>query len=234
VNNRKVFLAASLAIVGIAGGLLLFRPETRTSAPPEAKTVATTAAPQTTTPDPQAAAPAMPVDAAQPGVVNAPATDAVSEYYPEQDGQIAFKADANGNLVTDEKARLDLERLHALYSPADREKKLQEAAATLPREAARRLHELMTQYQNYQAAMYQAYPPDRELTSAEQGVSQIDGMHALRVQHFGESATEGMFGAEERAQRELFKLMENEKDPGLTVEEKAERAQRIYQKQQGR
>ena len=131
-----------------------------------------------------------------------------------------------------EKTRLDLERLHALYTPAERERKLTEIAATLPPEAARELYQLMDQYQNYQAAVYQAYPPDREMTSVEQGVSQIDGMHGLRVQYFGEQATEDMFGAEEKLQRELYKLMENEKDPSLTVEEKAERAQQIYLQQQ--
>ena len=36
------------------------------------------------------------------------------------------------------------------------------------------------------------------MTSVEQGVSQIDGMHGLRVQHFGEQATEKMFGVEEK------------------------------------
>jgi lipase chaperone LimK len=112
-------------------------------------------------------------------------------------------------------------------------KKMSEIAGTLPPKP-RQLYQLMEQYQNYQAAMYQVYPPDREMTSVEQGVSQIDGMHGLRVQYFGEQATAAMFGAEEKLQRELYQQMENEKDPSLTLEEKAERAQRIYQEQHPR
>jgi len=251
MNRRNAFLITSLAALALVGGFMLLRSGAPLSAPSPAKTVATVpvaphsaAQPQA----PQSAAPTVPGAATQtadtpvPGEATAQAdsataaaTEAVSDHESEQDdGQIGFKADARGHIVLNENTRLDLERLHALYSPAEREKQLQEMSATLPAAAARELHQLMEQYQNYQAAAYQAYPPGREMTSVEQGVSQIDGMHAVRVQHFGEQATEKMFGAEERAQRVLYELMENENDPSLTVEEKAERAQQLYMQQQGR
>ena len=233
MNKRNAFLIASLGALALVGGFVLL----------QTKPVATTSvASRTTVQGQQSATPMVSGDATR-AVDTALATEnaaaaanaaaAVSNLESEQDdGTIGFKADARGHIVLNENTRLDLERLHALYSPADREKTLQEMSATLPPEAARELHQLMDQYRNYQAAAYQAYPPDREMTTVEQGVSQIDGMHGLRAQHFGEEATNKMFGAEEKAQRELYKLMENENDPSLTVEEKAVRAQQIFLDQQ--
>jgi hypothetical protein len=223
--KRNALLTASLAALAVCGGFLYFRTEAPNPAPTEIPAVASAPASQPGTQPPQSAS-------VEPGA--APGDDA-SAYDPEQDdGQVAFRADANGRIVVNEKTRLDLERLNALYTPPEREKKMTEIAATLPPEAARQLYQLMEQYQNYQAAMYQVYPPDREMTTVEQGVSQIDGMHGLRVQYFGEQATAAMFGAEEKLQRELYQQMENEKDPSLTLEEKAERAQRIYREQHPR
>ena len=244
VNKRNALLISSLAALALVGGFVLFRSEAPISSLSRATTVASVPAEsRTAAQGPQAAqglqstGPAMPGEATRASDTTATtdgatATAAAANLEAEQDdGQIGFKADARGHIVLNENTRLDLERLHALYGPAEREKQLQEMSATLPPPAARELHQLMDQYQNYQAAAYQAYPPDREMTTVEQGVSQIDGMHGLRVQFFGEQATEKMFGLEEKAQRQLFKLMENEKDPSLTVEEKAERAQQLYLQQ---
>ena len=234
MNKRQASLIASLGALVLVGGFVLFHSEA--PAPSPTNTVANSPVPRAAVQDPPFAAPAVPGEPTQAAdTATAAATAAIPNHESEQDdGQIDFKADTRGHIVLNENTRLDLERLHALYSPAEREKRLQEISATLPPVAALELHQLMEQYQHYQAAAYQAYPPDRELTSVEQGVSQIDGMHGLRVQYFGEQATEGMFGAEEKAQHELYKLMENEKDPSLTAEEKAERAQQLYLQQQGR
>lgn len=225
MNKRNALLIASVAALAVGGGFLLFRYEAPNFAPAEPGAFARTLASPPGAQAPQSAS------------VEADATrnDGPPEYDPEQDdGQLAFKADADGRIVMNEKTRLDLERLHALYTPPERERKMAEIAATLPSEAARQLYQLMEQYQSYLAALYQVYPPDRELTSVEQGASQIDGMHGLRVQYFGDRAASAMFGAEEKLQRELYQQMENEKDPSLTLEEKAERAQRIYEEQHPR
>jgi hypothetical protein len=244
MDKRNALLVALLSVLALVGGFVLFRSETAVTTPVESRTTAqgpqsaalTVPGEATRAVDPNAASTATSTAPAVEAAVEAEAeTEAVSNLESEQDdGTIGFKADARGHIVLNENTRLDLERLHALYSPAAREKQLQEMSATLPPTAASELHQLMDQYQNYQAAAYQAYPPDREMTTVEQGVSQIDGMHGLRVQHFGEQATEKMFGAEERAQRELYKLMENENDPSLTVEEKAVRAQQLFLDQQRR
>jgi hypothetical protein len=227
MNRRSIIGAALAAVLAAAGGYLAFRPAPPASAAAPGSAPAPMVAPlpeQSAAPVAATAAPPAPSAAAEGAAV-----DAASAYDPEQDdGTIAFRADAGGRLVTDEKARLDLERLHALYTPAERERKLQEAAASLPPAAARRLYLLMDQYVNYMAALHQAYPPDRGMTTVEQGVAQVDGMHGLRVQFFGAEAAHGMFAAEEKLQREMFELMEKERDPSLTMEERAERAQRDY------
>jgi len=232
MHQRNSLLLASLAALAVGGGFLFFRSGAPDLAPADTSVVASAPRSQPDAPASQPRAQQLQSTSVAAGAAQ---DDSVSGYDPEQDdGQVAFKADANGRIVMNEKTRLDLERLHALYTPSEREKKMAEIAATLPPEAARQLYQLMEQYQNYLAAMYQVYPPDREMTSVEQGVSQIDGMHGLRVQYFGEQAAAAMFGAEETLQRELYRQMENEKDLGLTLEEKAERAQRIYEEQHPR
>jgi hypothetical protein len=229
MKKRNAFVASALAALAVAGGYLAFQAQEPAVHSSLAQVSHATAA--TGPSEAEAPAPASSSITPRPRVVS-PAPAPAGVYDPEQDdGTIAFEADARGDLVTNEKARLDVERLYALYTPAERERKLQEATATLPPAAAQQLRQLMEQYQNYQAAVRQTYPPDREMTAVEQGAAQIDGMHGLRVQFFGEQAAKGMFGDEERTQRQLFALMENEKDPGLTMEEKAERAQRIYSEQ---
>ena len=197
--------------------------EAGTSEQPEQAPVVSEAAPareeagtQQTTARTAAAAPTIPTPAAD---VNADPT------------KITFKANPKGRLVTDENARLNLEKLLALYSPAERQQKLDELSATLPPAAARDLNDMMERYINFDAAQKQTFPPGQEVASSEEILNMIDGMHNLRVQYFGADAAEGFFGKDERMQRELHQLIANEKDDSMTMEEKAERAQAIWASQ---
>lgn len=142
--------------------------------------------------------------------------------------RIAFKLDADGHIVTDEQARLNIEKLFALNTPELRAAKQRELEDSLPSGAARELAELMERYDNYRAASRQAFPPGRELTTAEEGLNEIDGLHGLRMQYFGADVAAGFFGAEEKVQRELLRLIELEKDQSMSMEEKAEKAQALY------
>ncbi len=145
----------------------------------------------------------------------------------DEPGKIAFKV-ADGKIVTDEQARLDLEKLYALYTEAEREKKLKELEQELPSSADQHLRELMQQYIHYQTAQYQAVPPGREMTTEAEGLQELDTLHGLQVQYFGEQAANGFYGEEEKISRELLRLMSLEKDLSLTMEEKTERAQALY------
>jgi len=165
-------------------------------------------------------------DVVPPAKTAEPAPEDLSE-----ETQIRFQADDKGRMVNSERARLNLEKLYALYTPAERQQKLEELQATLPAAAARDLADMMERYINYDAAQKQTFPPGSDLASPEEGLNVIDGMHNLRVQYFGADAANSMFGKEEKIQRELLRLMSLEKDGSMTIEEKAERAQAMYQNQ---
>jgi hypothetical protein len=215
MKPRNILLTAVLAITLAAAGWW-----SRSFAPDPQTPVAQPAT---------SASPASPAVAANEEVAASPAVAPAASIADDGDPDvIAFRVDVNGRVVTNEKARLDLEKLYALYSPPDRARKLQELENTLPPAGAQHLTELMTQYGNYQEAQYQTFPPGREMVSAVEGLREIDGMHALRVQYFGEQVTNDMFGEEEQVQRELYRLMAVETDQSLTLEERAERAQQMY------
>jgi hypothetical protein len=227
MNRSNLIIAGAVAVVVVTAALLFGRKDEEptaemVSAPPgnSAEPKAPASAP-TEIPTPQASASLPPPPAAKPD-------EALQDF---DLSVIRFQADAKGRMVTNESARLNIEKLFALYSPAERQRKLDELAATLPAAAARDLADLMERYINYDAAQRQTFPPGADLSSPEEGLTVIDGMHNLRVQYFGADVANDFFGKEEKMQRELLKLMTLEKDPSLTIEEKAERAQAMYQSQ---
>lgn len=146
------------------------------------------------------------------------------------DDTVPFTADAKGQLVTTEETRLNLERLVALNSPQDMQIKLEEILRILPPPAARRLADLVERYGTYTASLRQAYPPGEAPVSEQDAIAQIDAIHVLRTQHFGAETASALFGNEERTQRELLELMRLEKDPTLTLQQRADRAQMHYQR----
>jgi len=147
---------------------------------------------------------------------------------PDGSSRLEFKVAATGKIVTDEAARLNLEKLYALYTSSERAQKIQELQATLPPSAAQQLTELLQQYSNYQTAAYQVVPPGREFSTEAEALIDIDTFHALRVQYFGSEVAKGFFEEDEKMQRELLHLMSIEKDQSLTTEEKADRSQALY------
>lgn len=147
----------------------------------------------------------------------------------EASDRIAFKLDAGGHIVTDEQARLNIEKLFALNTPEQRTAKQRELEDSLSPGAAREFADLMERYDNYQSASRQALPPGREMTTAEEGINEIEAQHTLRVQYFGADVAAGFFGSEEKVQRELLRLISLEKDQSMSMEEKALKAQALYQ-----
>ena len=143
----------------------------------------------------------------------------------EEVEKVEFQMDAKGNIVVDEQARLNIEKLYALNEPGERAKKHRELEESLPPAANRELTTLMARYDTYQEAQLQAFPPGQELSSAAAGLAQLDALHELRVQHFGATVADGFFGAEEKLQRELLMKMSMDKDRNLTLDQKAARAQ---------
>ena len=144
-----------------------------------------------------------------------------------QSNEHTFRANAFGQLVLDEQTRLNME---ALFARTDRDglaEAKQQAIEPLPAAAGAQAAELLEQYDNYQQAQRQAYPPGVAPPTEEAALAELDGLHALRVAHFGQVVARALYGEEEASSRQLIELMRLEKDQSLTMEEKAARAQRL-------
>jgi len=146
---------------------------------------------------------------------------------PTEDPAKMFKADATGNLVLAERTRLNVEKVLWLYTPSEQQQKLAVMEQSLPPTAFRQLTDLLERYKNFIAAAKQSYQPDKAPATVEEAIAQNEGLSALRKSHFGEEAAEAMFGREERMNRQLLEFMRLEKQEGMTMEEKAERAQEM-------
>jgi hypothetical protein len=138
-----------------------------------------------------------------------------------------FRINPSGRLTLDEQTRLNIE---ALFARTDRDRLAeakQQAIDPLPAAAGAQAAELLEQYDNYQQAQRQAYPPGVAPPTEEAALAELDGLHALRVAHFGPVVARALYGEEEASSRQLIELMRLEKDQSLTMEEKAARAQRL-------
>lgn len=142
-----------------------------------------------------------------------------------------FTADASGNLVTNATTRDELERLFALNTPAQAREQLQQLTQSLPPAAARQLIDLYARYQQYTAALAQAYPPGVVPANEQAALQQLDGIHALRVEHFGADTAAAFYGADEKTARQLIAQMLAQHDPNLTLDQKAQLAQQAIRPQ---
>ncbi|MBM0104688.1 hypothetical protein JM946_08015 [Steroidobacter sp. S1-65] len=143
---------------------------------------------------------------------------------PEQ----PFRVDSAGKLVVDEQTRLNMEALFAQTDAADLGEAQQKITQQLPAAAAAEAVRLLERYDNYSKAQRQAYPPGVAPATEEAALAELEGLHALRVAHFGPETAMALYGKEEALTRSLIELMRVEKDQGLTMEEKAARAQQLY------
>jgi hypothetical protein len=159
----------------------------------------------------------------------APGEDATEQDEPAiaQSNEQTFRVNASARLVVDEHARLNME---ALFARTDRDRLAdakQQAIEPLPAGAKAQAAELLDQYDNYQQAQRQTYPPGVAPSTEEAALAELDGLHALRVAHFGPVVARALYGEEEATSRQLVELMRLEKDQSLTMEEKAVRAQQL-------
>jgi lipase chaperone LimK len=173
--------------------------------------------------EPAASVPEHPDDAA-------PASE--PEPIVAQTNDKTFRVNASGRLVLDEQARLNMEALFARTERVQLAEAKQQAIAPLPAAAGAQAAELLEHYDNYQQAQRQAYPPGVAPATEEAALAELDGLHALRVAHFGAVVARALYGEEEAESRQLVELMRLEKDQSLTLEEKAVRAQQLRDSQQ--
>jgi lipase chaperone LimK len=141
-----------------------------------------------------------------------------------------FHVDAKGRLVQNEQTRLHVEALVALTDPSKLYDAVEGEVRNLPTGAAARARELVERYKTYIDDQIKLYPPGIAPVTEDEMLAQIDGLHALRVAHFGAKTAASFYGEEEAVNRELVELMRVENDPTLNMEQKAERAQAMRDK----
>lgn len=184
--------------------------------------------PTATAPAETARAVANPTEETNPAEYTRPVTPAQDSSPASTDGNHPFRIDSTGKLVLDEQTRLNMEALFAHTHLADLPRAQQNATANLPPAAATEATALLERYDNYSRAQRQSYPPGNAPATEEAALAELDGLHALRVAHFGPEVAKALYGAEEELTRSLIDLMRLEKDQSLTLQEKAERAQRLH------
>lgn len=220
VKNRIVLAAIAAAAAAIA---LWLWPQ------PATETLTETTRPPATASPPSAAPAATSAPAGPAPYLFTPADELPGVMTQEEEDYVGekFNVDAAGKLVLDVRARNTLEKLYALYTPEQQAQRLQELAQELPPAAYSRVADLLDRWKEYSTAAKHALPPGEPVTSAEEALVQLETLTSLRSAHFGADAAQGMFGDEEKLNRQLIALMRLEKDESLTMEEKAQRAQAL-------
>lgn len=140
-----------------------------------------------------------------------------------------FQADAHGNLVLNESTRLNVEKLYALNTPEELAEKMQKLSKVLPEAAHRQVGNLVEYFDRYTTNVKEIYPPDVQPATLEEILDRFKGIHDLRLMHFGADVTSAFYAEEEKQSLQLLYLMAIEKDEGLSLDEKAQRAQRLLQ-----
>lgn len=141
-----------------------------------------------------------------------------------------FAADSRGKLVLNSDTHANIEKLLLEENPQRMQATLEKISKDLPPQAVAELRVLVGKFQQYSKALSHSISPENTPDTEREGLKLLDSLHQLRVSYLGPEATQAMFGAEEATSRQLIALMAAEKDPNLTPQQKAERAQEIISK----
>jgi hypothetical protein len=225
--SKHLYIWLGAVAIAIVAGLLLFGPGQRKEPPSSAETarnepaaaVVSSESPSSEGHDQQRPAASVPERADY----SAPSSD----QSVAQTNDKTFRVNASGRLVLDEQTRLNMEALFARTEREHLAEAQQQAIEPLPAAAGAQAAELLDHYDNYQQAQKQAYPPGVAPATEEAALAELDGLHSLRVAHFGPVVARALYGEEEAVSRQLVELMRQEKDQSLTMEEKAARAQQL-------
>lgn len=142
----------------------------------------------------------------------------------------SFTADSSGKLVLNSDTHANLEKLLLQDDPNAMQAALAQATAGLPPQAAAQLKVLVNQFQQYSKALSHSISPENAPETEQDGIKLIDSLHTLRVSYLGAETAQAMFGEEEATTRQIIALMAADKEPGLTQQQKAERAQELISK----
>lgn len=144
-----------------------------------------------------------------------------------------FRSTAQGRLLIDEQARIDIERVAALHDRADALALLSEVAQPLGEGARREVQALYEQMVRYEQALSTALANEPDHPRIEDARRQLQTMQALRVEHFGDRA-EALFGEEESQQQRLLDEAERVmRSRGISLEEAIGHAQALLMQSGG-
>ena len=141
-----------------------------------------------------------------------------------------FAVDSRGKLVLDADTHANLEKLLLQEDQEAMRATLAKISTTLPAQAGADLKVLVDQFQQYTKAHSHSISPENAPDNEQEGLKLLDSLHTLRVSYLGAETTQAMFGEEEATTRQLLALMAADRNPNLTQQEKAERAQEIINK----
>lgn len=139
-----------------------------------------------------------------------------------------FRSDRQGQLVLDELTRDGLERVMALNDRDAAQVRIGALSKHLPPGARRQAEDLYFRYQQYTAALGQAFTPGDQPPSDDAALQQLDALHALRIEHFGADTAKALFASDEETARQLILLMRSQAAADLGHEQKVELAQQTY------
>lgn len=141
-----------------------------------------------------------------------------------------FAANSRGKLILNAATHANMEKLLLEENPKTMGANLDQASRNLPPQARAELKVLVGQFQQYTKALPHTIPPDNAPETEQERLELLDSLHTLRVSYLGPEATQAMFGEEEATTRQLIGLMAAQNDPGLSSQQKADRAQDILSK----
>ena len=147
---------------------------------------------------------------------------------PDPTGSRIFEVDASGKLVRNEQTRVNVEALVALTPPDQLRAAALAQVQDLPAAVAVEALDLVERYDGYQAAQKLSFVPGNAPLVPEEALAELDGLHALRVSYFGREGAQSLFGNEEAVARQLLEWMREDNAPGLSMEQRAMRAQARY------
>lgn len=147
---------------------------------------------------------------------------------PDPIGSKIFEVDAAGKLVRNEQTRVNVEALVALTPPDQLRAAALAQVQDLPTALAVEALDLIERYDGYQAAQKLSFAPGNAPQVPEEALAELDGLHALRVSYFGREGAQSLFGNEEAVARQLLEWMREDNAPGLSMEQRAMRAQARY------
>ncbi|HEY7642805.1 MAG TPA: lipase secretion chaperone [Steroidobacteraceae bacterium] len=220
--RTRTYLWVGIVSVAVAAGVVVLGPAERNHEAQRAPAAEVRSEPAVGDSNTAAPPPAEVVASPAP-LESAPSEEPVTAQINDK----TFRVNDSGRLVLDAQTRLNMEALFARTERADLATAKQQAVEQLPAGAAAQATDLLEHYDNYQQAQRPAYPPGVAPSTEEAALAELEGLHALRAAHFGPVIARALYGEEEAVSRRLIELMRLEKDPSLTMQEKAARAQQL-------